>query len=63
MNGRGLLALYEMVVMLVAAGLTADLLGGGWTEALVTALVVDLGEPSRPARCETGSPAPSETQR
>ena len=44
-NGRVLLALYEVVVMLVAAGLTADLLWGSWTEALVTALVVDLGVP------------------
>ena len=44
-SGRVLLALYEVVVMIVAAGLTADLLWGSWTEALVTALVVDLGEP------------------
>ena len=44
-GGQASLALYEVVVMLVAAGLTADLLWGSWTEALVTALVVDLGEP------------------
>jgi signal transduction histidine kinase len=44
-NGHVLLALYEVVVMLVAAGLTADLLSGGWTAGLVTSLVVDLGEP------------------
>jgi signal transduction histidine kinase len=45
-NGQALLALYEVVVMLVAAGLTADLLTGGWTAGLVTSLVVDLGEPA-----------------
>jgi signal transduction histidine kinase len=45
-NGHVLLALYEVVVMLVAAGLTADLLAGGWTAGLVTSLVVDLGEPA-----------------
>ncbi len=44
-NGHVLLALYEVVVMLVAAGLTADLLSGGWTAGLVTSLVVDLGDP------------------
>jgi signal transduction histidine kinase len=44
-GGRASLALYEVVVMFVAAGLTADLLSASWTEALVTALVVDLGEP------------------
>ena len=44
-NGHALLAVYEVVVILVAAGLTADLLSGAWTAGLVTSLVVDLGEP------------------
>jgi signal transduction histidine kinase len=33
-------------VLLIAAGLFADLLGGAWTQATVTALVVDLGDPA-----------------
>ena len=44
-DGRALLAVYEVVVMLVVAVLTADLVSGSWTEGLVTTLVVDLGEP------------------
>ena len=45
-KGHVLLALYEVVAMLVASGLTASLLSGGWTASLVTSLVVDLGEPA-----------------
>ena len=44
-TGDVFLALYEVVVILVAAGLSADLLSGGWTAGLMTSLVVDLGEP------------------
>lgn len=44
-GGDSLLAIYEVVIMFIAAGLTADLLWGKWTQALVTTLVVDLGEP------------------
>jgi signal transduction histidine kinase len=45
-TGRTLLAAYEIDVLVVAAGLSADLLWGAWTQATVTALVVDLGEPA-----------------
>jgi signal transduction histidine kinase len=45
-TGRTPLAAYEIVVLLVAAGLVADLLWGTWTQDTVTALVVDLGEPA-----------------
>ena len=41
---------YEAVLVLVALGFLADLLWGRWTQAAVTKLVVELGEPS-----ETGS--------
>jgi signal transduction histidine kinase len=34
---------YEVVLVLVAAGLTADLLAGRWSQGAVTGLVVDLG--------------------
>ena len=44
-GGDSLLAVYELVIIFIAAGLTADLLWGKWTQALVTTLVVDLGEP------------------
>lgn len=44
-SGAAVLAGYELVVILIAAGLTADLLWGKWTQALVTTLVVDLGDP------------------
>jgi signal transduction histidine kinase len=44
-TGEALLGAYEIVVLLIAAGLFADLLWGAWTEATVTALVVDLGDP------------------
>lgn len=35
---------YDIVVLLVALGLFADLVWGRWTQATVTGLVVDLGE-------------------
>jgi signal transduction histidine kinase len=35
---------YQSVLVLVAVGLFADLLWGGWTQAAITGLVVDLGE-------------------
>jgi signal transduction histidine kinase len=41
----GLLTAYEIVVMVSATGLTVDLLRGKWAQSLVTALVVDLGQP------------------
>ena len=43
-GGRGLLIAYELVVILGAACLTADLLWGDWSRGLLAALVVDLGE-------------------
>jgi signal transduction histidine kinase len=48
-GGRGLLIAYELVVILGAAGLTADLLWGDWSRALLAALVVDLAEPASAA--------------
>ena len=39
-----LLWTYQVVLVLVAAGLCADLLWGRWTQAAVTGLVVDLGD-------------------
>jgi signal transduction histidine kinase len=36
---------YQAVLVLVAVGLFADLLWGRWTQAAITGLVVDLGEP------------------
>lgn len=42
----GVLGVYELVVVLIAAGLFADLKWGEWTRATVTALVVDLGQPA-----------------
>ena len=41
---RGVLWAYQVVLVLVAVGLTFDLLLGRWTQATVTGLVVDLGE-------------------
>jgi signal transduction histidine kinase len=38
---------YEAVLVLVAVGLCADLLWGRWTQAAITGLVVDLGEPEQ----------------
>jgi hypothetical protein len=38
---------YQAVLVLVAAGLFADLLWGRWTQAAITGLVVDLGEPEQ----------------
>jgi signal transduction histidine kinase len=40
---RAVLWVYEVVVVLIAAGLLADSLSGGWAQAAVTKLVVDLG--------------------
>jgi signal transduction histidine kinase len=45
-SGTALLAAYELVVMVIAAGLFANLRWGGWAQAAVTALVVDLGDPA-----------------
>jgi signal transduction histidine kinase len=45
-TGRAELAVYDVVVCLIAVGLFADLLWGRWSQAAVTGLVVDLGEPS-----------------
>jgi signal transduction histidine kinase len=41
-----LLGGYEAVIVVIAAGLTADLCWGSWTRAAVTGLVVDLGDPA-----------------
>jgi hypothetical protein len=38
---------YQAVLVLVAVGLFADLLWGRWTQAAITGLVVDLGEPEQ----------------
>ncbi len=43
-TGRELLSTYDIAVLLIAAGLFANLLWGAWTQATVTALVVDLGQ-------------------
>jgi signal transduction histidine kinase len=45
-TGRAELGVYDIVVFVIAAGLFADLLWGRWSQATVTGLVVDLGEPS-----------------
>jgi signal transduction histidine kinase len=45
-NSPALLVAYEAVIVLIAAGLTADLFWGSWTRAAVTGLVVDLGDPA-----------------
>ena len=45
-TGQAVLGAYEIVVLLIAAGLFADLLWGAWTQATVTALIVDLGDPT-----------------
>jgi signal transduction histidine kinase len=39
------LVAYDLVVLLLAIGLSADLFWGRWTRAAVTGLVVDLGDP------------------
>jgi signal transduction histidine kinase len=41
------LSVYQAVLVLVAVGLFADLLWGRWTQAAITGLVVDLGEPEQ----------------
>ena len=45
-TGQALLVTYELVVVVIAAGLFADLRWGEWAQATVTALVVDLGDPA-----------------
>jgi signal transduction histidine kinase len=40
----GLLWAYDVVVLVVAVGLFADLMWGRWTQAALTGLVVDLGD-------------------
>ena len=45
-GGRAELVAYDLVVLLIAVGLFADLLWGRWTRASVAGLVVDLGEPA-----------------
>jgi hypothetical protein len=45
-TGLAVLAAYDVVVGLIALGLFADLLWGRWSQATVTALVVDLGQPA-----------------
>jgi signal transduction histidine kinase len=45
--GRTMLVVYDLSVCLIALGLFADLVWGGWARATVTGLVVDLGEPAR----------------
>jgi signal transduction histidine kinase len=45
--GAALLSAYDGVVLLIAVGLLADLRYGEWSQAGVTALVVDLGQPTR----------------
>jgi signal transduction histidine kinase len=41
---RAVLFAYDLVVLLIAVGLFADLLWGPWAQATVTRLVVDLGD-------------------
>ena len=41
-----LLVTYELAILVICAGLFADLRRGEWTQATVTALVVDLGDPA-----------------
>jgi hypothetical protein len=45
-SSPAMLAAYEAVIVVIAAGLTADLFWGSWTRAAVTGLVVDLGDPA-----------------
>jgi hypothetical protein len=44
-GGHAVLFVYDLSVVLIAVGLFADLLWGRWTQAAVTGLVIDLGEP------------------
>src|SRR5215831_1613080 len=44
-SDQAMVAWYDLTVCLIAVGLAADLLWGRWTQAAVTGLVVDLGEP------------------
>ena len=45
-TGLAVLAAYDVVVGLIAVRLFADLLWGRWSQATVTGLVVDLGQPA-----------------
>jgi hypothetical protein len=45
-SDRAMLAWYDLTVCLIAVGLAADLVWGGWARGAVTGLVVDLGEPA-----------------
>jgi signal transduction histidine kinase len=45
-TGLPVLAAYDVVVGLITVGLFADLLWGRWSQATVTGLVVDLGQPA-----------------
>jgi signal transduction histidine kinase len=42
---RAVLFAYDLVVLIIAVGLFADLLWGRWAQAAMTGLVVDLGDP------------------
>ena len=47
-TNRGVLWAYQVVIVIVAVGLTADLVLGRWTRSTVAGLVVDLGEHGEP---------------
>lgn len=47
-TNRGVLWAYQVVIVVIAVGLTADLVLGRWARATVTGLVVDLGEHGEP---------------
>jgi len=44
-HDRAHLVAYDLTVLLLAVGLSADLFWGRWTQAAVTGLVIDLGDP------------------
>ena len=44
-EGHAVLLAYDLCVLLITVGLFADLVWGRWTQAAVTGLVIDLGEP------------------
>jgi signal transduction histidine kinase len=44
-HDRGQLVAYDLTVLLLAVGLCSDLFWGRWTQAAVTGLIVDLGDP------------------
>jgi signal transduction histidine kinase len=45
-HDRAQLVAYDLAVLLLAVGLSADLSWGRWTQAAVTGLIIDLGEPA-----------------